>query len=124
MSEHDEQAAFVEWLEWNHIKHYAIPNGGSRHKAEAARLKAEGVVPGVPDICIPIPRGEKHGLYIEMKYGKNKTTEAQNKWIAYLSEAGYTCAVCYSATAAIKVTRGYLYELSKKQAAAENAAPT
>lgn len=46
MSEHSEQCAFVEWLRWNHIPHYAIPNGGSRNRIEAARLKAEGVSAG------------------------------------------------------------------------------
>ena len=108
MSEHDEQCAVVEWLEWNHIRFYAIPNGGSRNKIEAARLKAEGVRAGVPDLCIPVPSGEKHGLYIEMKAGKNKPTEKQIEWLGYLSGVGYSTAVCYSAAAAIKVIREYL----------------
>lgn len=108
MSEHTEQCALVDWLEWNRVPHYAIPNGGSRNKIEAARLKAEGVSAGVPDLCIPVPRGGAHGLYIEMKFGKNKPTEAQNKWIAYLTSAGYACAVCYSADAAIRVVKEYL----------------
>lgn len=108
MSEHAEQCAFVEWLRWNRIPHYAIPNGGSRNKIEAARLKDEGVSPGVPDLCIPVPRGGTHGLYIEMKFGKNKTSTAQNEWIARLTSEGYACAVCYSADAAIKVTKEYL----------------
>jgi hypothetical protein len=59
---------------------HAIPNGGHRHKATAARLKAAGVKAGVPDICLPVARGDWHGLYIELKVGKNKLTEAQRRW--------------------------------------------
>ena len=114
MSEHTEQCAFVEWLRWKHIPHYAIPNGGSRNLIEAARLKAEGVSAGVPDLCIPVPAGKAHGLYIEIKYGKNKTTNAQKEWISTLVKSGYACAVCYSADAAIKVTEEYLMNNSQK----------
>lgn len=113
MSEHSEQCAFVEWLEWNRVKFYAVPNGGKRNAREAKSLKDEGVRKGVPDVCIPVPVGGKHGLYIEMKYGKNKPTEEQKEWLAYLSGVGYSCAVCYSASAAIKVTREYLNESEK-----------
>jgi hypothetical protein len=35
---------------------FAIPNGGLRHKAEANKLKSEGVKAGVPDIMLPIAR--------------------------------------------------------------------
>ena len=39
---------------------FRIPNGGSRHPAEAARLKAQGVKAGVPDLCIPVARGSQN----------------------------------------------------------------
>lgn len=51
-----------------------IPNGGSRNQLEAANLKRQGVKAGVPDLCLPVPRNGKHGLYVEMKWQKNKTT--------------------------------------------------
>ena len=40
--------------------------------------------------------GEYHGVYIEMKYGYNKPSEAQKKIMAYLTKKGYLCAVCWS----------------------------
>ena len=49
---------------------FHIPNGGSRHKAEAGRFRAMGVKAGVPDLCLPVPRGGKHGLFVEMKRTK------------------------------------------------------
>jgi hypothetical protein len=73
MTEHDEQVALSRWVTLLQPRHpelallHAIPNGGHRHKAVAVRLKAEGVKRGVPDLCLPVPRGGHHGLYLEMK---------------------------------------------------------
>ena len=80
-------------LEWLH----AIPNGGKRDKIEAAHLKAQGVKSGVPDLSLPVPKGDYHGLYIEMKVNKNKPTDNQIKWLSALSSFGYATSVCYSA---------------------------
>lgn len=73
---------------------YHCPNGGSRNKLEAMNLKCEGVKPGVPDLFLPVARGGFFGLYIEMKWGKNKTTDLQNKWLTELANQGYYCVVC------------------------------
>ena len=35
---------------------YHVPNGGSRNKAEASKLKRMGVRAGVPDLVLPVPR--------------------------------------------------------------------
>lgn len=75
---------------------FAIPNGGQRHVVVAAKLKAEGVVAGVPDLFIPEPAGQYHGLFIEMKSTKGRTTPAQEDWLAYLAGNGYAVAVCRS----------------------------
>lgn len=37
---------------------HAIPNGGKWSKSEAARMKAAGVKPGVPDMFLPVAREE------------------------------------------------------------------
>lgn len=73
------------------------PNGGFRHKATAARLKAMGTKPGVPDVFLPVPRNNYHGLWIEMKHGSNKPTKKQWEWIEALHNHGYFVKVCYSA---------------------------
>ena len=88
-----------------------IPNGGMRHKATAARLKAEGVKSGVPDICLPVARGKHHGLYIELKRIKGgKPTDNQIKWMAALNKQGYQVALCNGWEAAAKVITQYLQE--------------
>jgi hypothetical protein len=47
MTEAQEQQAVVEYCDWKHIPVFHIPSGGSRHPAEAAHLKAQGVRAGV-----------------------------------------------------------------------------
>lgn len=114
MSEHDEQAALFQWaaLQANATPElqllYAIPNGGHRHKAVAANLAAEGVKSGVPDICLPVARSSFHGLYIEMKYGRNKPSDHQEAWLKALAGQGYKTAVCWSFHAALTVIEQYL----------------
>ena len=87
---------------------FHIPNGGSRNKIEAHNLKKQGVKAGVPDICLPVPRGKYHGLYIELKYGKNKPTAAQLCWLNNLNMQGYAVAICWGWEKAKDVIIAYL----------------
>lgn len=118
MAEHDEQVAFFEWaafmanLKWPQLDYmFAIPNGGWRAIKTAGWLSAEGVKAGVPDIQLPIASGGFHGLYIEMKFGKNKPTESQEDYIEFLKERGYAVAVCYGFDEAVAVIEWYMNEL-------------
>lgn len=121
MSEHDEQAALFEWAALMSNRPgfeplrflFAIPNGGHRNPVTASKLKAEGVKPGVPDVCLPAPRNAPdgtiyHGLFVELKVKPNRTTPAQVDWLAYLNEAGYLAVVCYSWQEAARVITEYL----------------
>lgn len=99
--ESSEQILLVQWCDVQSFKYpelkmiFAIPNGGSRHKLEAINLKRSGVKAGVPDLFLPRPNGKYHGLFIEMKYGKNKTTRNQDEWIKNLDKQGYKAVVCF-----------------------------
>lgn len=91
-SEHVEQRNFVSWFRQTYpgVLIFAIPNGGKRGKLEAMRLQAEGVVSGVPDLCIPEWR-----VYVEMKRTKGGTvSKEQREILDYLDGCGYTVAVC------------------------------
>ncbi len=52
---------------------FAIPNGGYRSKATAARLQAEGVVAGVPDLWFSAPGVQP--LWMELKRTASKTAD-------------------------------------------------
>jgi|ERR1051325_222582 hypothetical protein len=113
-SEHDHQASLFAWSatqlrQWPCLSLlFAIPNGGHRHKLTAVRLKAEGVKAGVPDICLPVARGGYHGLFIEMKAGKNKATDSQAMWISALIEQGYYARICNGVDEAQATLEWYL----------------
>ena len=123
-TEAQEQMTLFSWAAMQSGKYpelnllYHVPNGGSRHKAEAGRLRAEGVKAGVPDLCLPVARGQYHGLYIELKAGKNTTTKKQKEWLEYLRQQGYYTAVCYGWQPAAQLIEQYLLhsdELTKEQ---------
>ena len=104
--EDTEQAKVIIWAEKHMHKYpelrwlYHIPNGGSRDSGEAIKLKQMGVKRGVSDLCLPFPRGGYHGLYIEMKYGKNRLTEDQAQFLYDMRNTGNCAAVCHDAQAA------------------------
>lgn len=108
------QSAYFARLALNEKKHpqlrwiFAVPNGGFRHKATAARLRAEGVRSGIADICIPIPTKHYHGAWIELKIAPNKPTEAQKAFLEAMSNAGYFAAVAWSVDDLIEMTENYL----------------
>lgn len=114
MSEHDQQVKVFNVLRLNEAALpeiafiYAIPNGGARHPAVAGKLKAEGVKKGVCDICIPIPNAAYHGAYLEMKYGKNKPTNEQKEFMAFVERRGYKVGLAYSAEEALDFIANYL----------------
>lgn len=100
-SEHAEQSAFINWFRWKYptVRIFAIPNGGWRNPATAKLLKAEGVVKGVPDLCIPA-----WGLWLEMKKRKGGTVSPEQKdWIEYLNGCKYRAVVCNGMDEAMKV---------------------
>ncbi len=114
MSEHNEQAALFEWADRMVGRYpelrllFAIPNGGFRAKATAAKLHAEGVRPGVPDVCLPVARGGYHACWIEMKCRGGRVRESQADWLTDLSQEGHFAVVCYNWTTAAHIVERYL----------------
>jgi hypothetical protein len=114
MSEHEEQVEIFKWAKFKESAipglqlMFAVPNGGLRNKKVAANLKKEGVKAGVPDIMLPVPRGKFHGLFIELKFGKNKPTATQVWWLDRLLQEKYAVKVCYGAGEAIEIITKYL----------------
>lgn len=113
-TEFQEQKALFDWARIAE-KYYPelcmmfhVPNGGSRNPIEAVHLKSSGVKSGVPDICLPIPRGNFHGLWIEMKSETGKLSRQQRSWMTALREYGYSVATCFCAEEAMQIIKLYL----------------
>jgi hypothetical protein len=86
-SEHLEQVRLVVWFRRSYpdVRIFAVPNGGARSGPQGAKLKAEGVSPGVPDLFVP-----EWSLWVEMKRAKGGTVSPdQRDWIAYLEGIGH-----------------------------------
>ena len=113
-SESGEQIALFEWAEYQKGAYpilrwmFHVPNGGLRDIRTAAKLKAEGVKPGVPDIVLPAARGGAHGLYVEMKSREGKPTKEQLDFHDALRSEGYYVAICHSTDEAIQTILTYL----------------
>lgn len=112
-SEDSQQAALFAWAADSVGKYpqlrwlFAIPNGGSRHIAEATKFVATGTRSGVPDLMLPVINLYA-GCFIEMKVGTNKASKNQLEWLSQLSYEGYYTAVCYSWQEARDVLINYL----------------
>lgn len=111
--EHQLQVSCVNWFRLQHRGQliYAIPNGGQRNKIVAAKLKAEGVTAGVPDIHIPLANRFYHGLYIELKVKPNSPTISQKEMMFQLHANGYKCSVCYSLEEFMSVVNEYMKDV-------------
>jgi hypothetical protein len=123
-SEDGHQAALFCWAASNIDKYpalkwlFAIPNGGSRHIAEAAKLVATGSRSGIPDIFLPKPMFGNyyiyHGLFIEMKKFDRKNhkngglSDKQLEFMKYAENAVYYYKVCYSWIEAKDILINYL----------------
>lgn len=117
-SEDTEQETVIQWARmmsgrWPELAllHH-IPNGGSRNKKEAVKLKRMGVLAGVADLHLPVSRSGYHGLYIEMKFDDGKLQRSQKNFLIAAAAERYYCTVCYSAADAIEILDKYMHNRS------------
>lgn len=107
-TEHDHQVALFQWIALDGKRWlpkmamcFAVPNGGGRTMSVGAMMKAEGVKRGVPDICLPTPCGQYHGLWIELKKPGLHTkkdggrSEEQKDWHRRLIAERYAVVLCF-----------------------------
>ena len=99
-TEHAEQVSLCGWLDAKHpdLDYWATPNGGNRNIVTAAKMKAEGQKPGVPDLFFPALR-----LFVEMKRTKGgRLSPEQKYWFDRLPKLGYKVVMCKGAAEAVK----------------------
>jgi len=106
------QQGCVKWfrLQYPHLSKLliAIPNGGARNKKEAAIMKGEGVVPGVADLLLLVPRNGHGCLGIEMKTGTGRQTASQKEWESAFAAGGNEYVLCRNADEFVTAVRRYL----------------
>ena len=108
MTEEEATIAVVEYCYMRGVPVAHVPNEGKRSPQQGARLKRMGMSKGFPDLVIPIPRGDYHGLYLELKVGEGKTSAEQKRWLNILSANGYASTACWGVDEAINTISRYL----------------
>jgi hypothetical protein len=117
-TEEKEQALLVRWshrvavrelmpeLRWLHHS----PNGGKRDAVTGGQMRALGVKPGFPDLILPVPRGTRPGLAIEMKRpdGTGRATTEQREWLDHFDASDWITCICINAVEARAVICDYL----------------
>lgn len=108
-SESSEQISFVNWfrIKYPELIIFAIPNGGNRNLLEAKRLKDEGTLSGVSDLCCLLPNGKT--LFIEFKKQKGGVvSKNQKEFFKNLDRLGFDYFVAYGFKDGIEKIKNYI----------------
>ena len=111
-SEDNLQKSVAKYLDLIGAFWFHCPNGGSRNGIEAAKLKAMGVKPGIPDCLILDQRRGFNGLAIELKVGYNKPSENQYEQFDKLVDRNWLVVVSWSLEETIAAI-DYYYQLNQ-----------
>lgn len=93
--EYEMQAAVIERctmmaaLKPEYALIFAVPNDMVRPGVRVT----PGLKAGVPDLMFPVARGGYHGMFIELKVGRNQTSDVQEWWAMRLRAEGFYCVV-------------------------------
>jgi trehalose utilization protein len=79
-------ATGASWIWWH------TPNGEVRNKITAAKLKAMGVRPGIPDFVLLSPHNSIR--FLELKRAGESLSEAQEEFRIFCIRQGHPHAVC------------------------------
>jgi len=110
-SESNQQEIVIKYLRLAYPEAlYCASAGGMRTSyLQAIKMKRTGYVKGFPDLFIYEPRGEYHGLAIEMKKEKGGVASPEQKrWQEQLRNRGYASYICKGSEEAIKRIDEYL----------------
>jgi hypothetical protein len=123
VSERDQQVALVSWFKRQYPKYkeciIAIPNaqGLAKTKLDAlkmfTKLQKEGAKKGASDLFIAVPRGGKHGLWVEMKDVKKTLRDVSQSQLQHLDdmrEVGYEAIWCAGFDVAKAAVEVYMNE--------------
>ena len=109
-SEANQQEIVVKYLKLAYPDALYCASAGGMWTSDSQRIKMArtGYVKGFPDLFIYEPRGEYHGLAIEMKKVKGSKIEPEQvQWQEQLRNRGYASYICKGNEEAIKVIDEY-----------------
>lgn len=118
-SEHTEMVALARWLDFVGVLWAHPANEGKRSWRNGARLKAEGLRKGLPDVLVfsppPSLKGAK-GMAIELKRERGgKVSEDQRRWLIELAAIGWVAIIARGAREAIAELQKYGYGFNESR---------
>lgn len=87
---------------------FAVPNGGSRNIIEARNMKLQGVISGVADVILLIPKKGYASLCLEFKTAKGWQSDEQKEFQRQVEACGSKYVIVRSVVQGIKIIRKYL----------------
>jgi len=136
-TEREEQVKLAKYLDslgllWCHVPNEGHGGYGKGAQIKGARLRAEGLKSGVPDVLIFNQcsvfedKEELHrsGCAIELKRQKGgRVSDSQKEWLAGLRRAGWVAEVCNGFEEAQKLIKELGYEESNTEQRREETPP-
>jgi len=126
-TEYQDQCALIEWFRRQYPDPsnliFANGNGGSRSAKtrvakngkkvrvshEVARLKRAGMVNGIPDLFLAVPKGIYHGMFIEMKRNSmSARISPSQQYIQFILSRHYKVVTCLGFEEAAREVRAYM----------------
>ena len=116
--ERDDQRNLIAWFKLQFPKElmFAIPNSLVRSDCQAFIMAKEGLVSGLPDLCLACPKKGYCGLYLELKRlaipgePRGRITSRQGQIIEHLNSRRYLAVVCYGFDEAREAILNYMKE--------------
>ena len=113
-NESRKQEAAVSWFRLQYPEYaymlISVPNGVWTSASQARILKREGMVAGVADLLLLVPRKGKGCLCIEWKDDKGRQSENQKIWQQQAEKAGNMYVVCRNFDQFRAIVNDYLEE--------------
>ncbi len=107
-AEHSLQVLVIRHLSYgvnDGINYFAIPNAARRTWATAAWMKAEGLQPGVADLCFMFPQGKCAWLELKTDSKKSKQSDDQVNFERICKRLGHPYAVARNIDEALAILR-------------------
>ncbi len=116
LSESQIQQSCIRWFQvmyphlWKDGVLFHVANERKCTQWQGKKLKLEGVVKGVADLCLAVGRHGFNALYIEMKKPGGYQSKEQKDWQAGVEKHGNRYVVCKSLDEFEKIVTEYINE--------------
>lgn len=116
LTESQIQQSCIRWFQvahanlWSDGVLFHVANERKCTQWQGKKLKLEGVVKGVADLCLALSRHGFNALYIEMKKPGNYQSKEQKEWQSGVERHGNKYVVCKSLDEFEKIVTEYINE--------------